>query len=57
MKTEISTRLTERDIVFLDEKVSALEEAKLPQNITININVSSVDMAKAIVESFTKGRE
>ncbi|WP_176330807.1 hypothetical protein [Bacillus thuringiensis] len=49
--------MTERDIVFLDEKVSALEEAKLPQNITININVSSVDMAKAIVESFTKGRE
>lgn len=49
--------LVREDIVFLDEKVSALEEAKTPQNITININVSSVDMAKAIVELFTKGRE
>lgn len=49
--------LVREDIVFLDEKVSALEEAKPPQNITININISSVDMAKAIVESFTKGRE
>ncbi|WJX07513.1 hypothetical protein [Bacillus cereus] len=45
------------DIVFLDEKVSALEEAKPPQNITININVLDVESAKAIVESITKGRE
>ncbi|PFU17540.1 hypothetical protein COK77_08050 [Bacillus cereus] len=49
--------LVREDIVFLDEKVSALEEAKLPQNITININVLDVESAKAIVESITKGRE
>ncbi|MGH1326191.1 hypothetical protein [Bacillus pretiosus] len=49
--------LVREDIVFLDEKVSALEEAKPPQNITININVLDVESAKAIVESFTKGRE
>ncbi|ARO60170.1 Uncharacterized protein B5E38_2645 [Bacillus cereus] len=47
--------LVREDIVFLDEKVSALEEAKLPQNITININVLDVESAKAIVESITKG--
>ncbi|WP_242264905.1 hypothetical protein [Bacillus cereus group sp. BfR-BA-01422] len=45
------------DIVFLDEKVSALEEAKPPRNITININVLDIESAKAIVESITKGRE
>ncbi|MDA2116725.1 hypothetical protein PDN31_15355 [Bacillus cereus] len=49
--------LVREDIVFLDEKVSTLEEAKLPQNITININVLDVESAKAIVESITKGRE
>lgn len=49
--------LVREDIVFLDEKVSALEEAKPPQNITININVLDVESAKAIVESITKGRE
>ncbi|MEM5645608.1 hypothetical protein AAHH72_12385 [Bacillus cereus] len=48
------------DIVFLDEKVSALEEAKPPQNITINIaniNVLDLESVKALVESITKGRE
>lgn len=49
--------LVREDIVFLDEKVSALEEAKPPQNITININVLDVESAKALVESITKGRE
>ncbi|MDP1457939.1 hypothetical protein Q8G37_15950 [Bacillus wiedmannii] len=49
--------LVREDIVFLDEKVSALEETKPPQNITININVLDIESAKAIVESFTKGRE
>ncbi|WP_189338136.1 hypothetical protein [Bacillus wiedmannii] len=49
--------LVREGIVFLDEKVSALEEAKPPQNITININVLDVESAKAIVESITKGRE
>ncbi|PGA34002.1 hypothetical protein [Bacillus wiedmannii] len=51
--------LVREDIVFLDEKVSALEEAKSPQNITINIaniNVLDLESAKAIVESITKGR-
>ncbi|MDA1545838.1 hypothetical protein [Bacillus cereus group sp. TH253LC] len=52
--------LVREDIVFLDEKVSALEEAKLPQNITINIaniNVLDLESVKALVESITKGRE
>ncbi|PEU21348.1 hypothetical protein CN526_27090 [Bacillus wiedmannii] len=52
--------LVREDIVFLDEKVSALEEAKLPQNITINIaniNVLDIESVKAIVESIAKGRE
>ena len=49
--------LVREDIVFLDEKVSALEEANPPQNITININVLDIESAKAIVESLTKGRE
>lgn len=48
--------LVREDIVYLDEKVSALEEAKSPQNITININVLDIESAKAIVESLTKGR-
>ncbi|MED1088318.1 hypothetical protein [Bacillus mycoides] len=52
--------LVREDIVFLDEKVSALEDMKPPQNITINIaniNVLDVESAKAIVESITKGCE
>ncbi|MFB5588491.1 hypothetical protein ACE41I_17515 [Bacillus cereus] len=49
--------LVREDIVFLDEKVSALEEAKPPQNITININVLDLESVKALVESITKGRE
>ncbi|HDR7641320.1 hypothetical protein [Bacillus wiedmannii] len=49
--------LVREDIVLLDEKVSALEKAKPPQNITININVLDIESAKAIVESITKGRE
>jgi hypothetical protein len=48
--------LVREDIVFLDEKVSALEEAKPSQNITININVLDIESAKAIVETITKGR-
>ncbi|PHF07236.1 hypothetical protein [Bacillus toyonensis] len=49
--------LVREDIVFLDEKISALEETKTPQNFTININVLDIESAKAIVESITKGRE
>ncbi|KZE04147.1 hypothetical protein B4117_4317 [Bacillus mycoides] len=49
--------LVREDIVFLDEKVSALEGTKPTQNITININVLDIESAKAIVESVTKGRE
>ncbi|WP_257147224.1 hypothetical protein [Bacillus wiedmannii] len=52
--------LVREDIVFLDEKLSALEEANPPQNITINIaniNVLDIESAKAIVESLTRGRE
>ncbi|MFB5690211.1 hypothetical protein [Bacillus cereus] len=49
--------LVREDIVFLDEKVSALEETRSPQNITININVLDIESAKAIVESVMKGRE
>ncbi|MGG1152359.1 hypothetical protein [Bacillus wiedmannii] len=48
--------LIREDIVFLDEKVSALEEMNPPQNITININVLDIESVKAIVESITKGR-
>ncbi|PHD57693.1 hypothetical protein [Bacillus wiedmannii] len=49
--------LVREDIIFLDEKISALEETKPPQSITININVLDIESAKAIVESITKGRE
>ncbi|PEL95811.1 hypothetical protein CN604_24870 [Bacillus wiedmannii] len=49
--------LVREDIVYLDEKVSALEETRSPQNITININVLDIESARAIVESITKGRE
>lgn len=49
--------LVREDIVFLDEKVSALEKTRSPQNITININVLDIESAKAIVESVMKGRE
>ncbi|WP_336766211.1 hypothetical protein [Bacillus cereus] len=52
--------LVREDIIFLDEKVSALEEMKSPQNIMINIakiNVLDIESAKAIVESITKERE
>ncbi|MBO1582693.1 hypothetical protein [Bacillus sp. XF8] len=48
--------LVREDIVFLDEKIDELA-VKSPQNITININVLDIESAKAIVESFTKGRE
>lgn len=51
--------LVREDIVYLDEKVSALEDTKPPQNITINIaniNVLDIESAKAIVESIMKGR-
>ncbi|HDR8522598.1 NUDIX domain-containing protein [Bacillus wiedmannii] len=48
--------LVREDIVFFDEKVSALEEIKPRQNITININILDIESAKAIVESITKGR-
>ncbi|AWC29094.1 hypothetical protein [Bacillus cytotoxicus] len=53
--------LVREDIVFLDEKIDELKETTqtqgTPQNITININVLDIGSAKAIVESFTKGRE
>ncbi|KFM99010.1 hypothetical protein [Bacillus clarus] len=49
--------LVREDIVFLDEKVSALEGVKPQQNITININVLDIQSAKTIVESFTMERE
>ncbi|MED2615448.1 hypothetical protein COF41_25720 [Bacillus toyonensis] len=49
--------LVREDIVYLDEKVLALEETRLPQNITININILDIESAKAIVESVMKGRE
>ncbi|WP_227255925.1 hypothetical protein [Bacillus thuringiensis] len=49
--------LVREDIVYLDEKVSALEETKPLQNITVNINVLDIESAKVIVESITKGRE
>ncbi|WP_257151118.1 hypothetical protein [Bacillus toyonensis] len=49
--------LVREDIVYLDEKVSALEETRSPQNITININILDIESAKAIVESVMKGRE
>ncbi|WP_257131479.1 hypothetical protein [Bacillus thuringiensis] len=49
--------LVREDIVFLDEKVSALEEMKPLQNITININILDIESAKAIVEFVMKGRE
>lgn len=49
--------LVREDIVFLDEKLSALEGVKPAQNITININVLDIESAKAIVKSITKGCE
>ncbi|PET15025.1 hypothetical protein CN513_21180 [Bacillus cereus] len=49
--------LVREDIVFLDEKLSAIEKTRSPQNITININVLDIESAKAIVESVMKGRE
>ncbi|MGI2771685.1 hypothetical protein ACRS53_22710 [Bacillus cytotoxicus] len=53
--------LVREDFVFLDEKIDELKETTqtqgTPQNITININVLDIGSAKAIVESFTKGRE
>ncbi|AWC34905.1 hypothetical protein JC777_14720 [Bacillus cytotoxicus] len=53
--------LVREDIVFLDEKIDELKETTqtqgTPQNITIIINVLDIGSAKAIVESFTKGRE
>lgn len=48
--------LVREDIVFLDEKLSKLEEAEKSQNITININVLDIESAKVIVESITRGR-
>ncbi|KEK22490.1 hypothetical protein [Bacillus gaemokensis] len=51
--------LVREDIVFLDGKIDELTATRAPQNITINIaniNVLDIESAKAIVESFTKGR-
>ncbi|WP_225893360.1 hypothetical protein [Bacillus toyonensis] len=55
--------LVREDIVYLDEKVSAIEEALKQRPVTpitinvANINVLDIESAKTIAESLTKGRE